>query len=75
MIEQIKCCECEKSENCNRVAEYCWHEVELYAEKVKAETVRKIIDYVKSKECYIKSMNSEYERMINFLEIIIKEDK
>lgn len=39
MIEQIKCCECEKSENCNELW-YCWHEAELYAEKVKAEAVR-----------------------------------
>lgn len=40
MIEQIKCSECDKNENCNRVVEYCWREVELYAEKVKAEAVR-----------------------------------
>lgn len=40
MIGQIKCCECDKSEGCNRIGEYCWHEVELHAEMVKAEAIR-----------------------------------
>ena len=71
MIEQIKCCECEKSENCNRVAEYCWHEVELYAEKVKAEAFEKFLDKAEALLCE----NLIFQQVEDIISSVLEEDK